>query len=176
MARYNKYQYETSPRKFEPDYTPTKKKKVTKKSTSKKPVVTKNKKTRAKATVKEMKRQKARTIIYIIIGFAILFAISYRNSQIDESFAKVQDLKQEMLEVEKENEQLEVSIENSMNLNNLEQQAKEVLGMNKINNKQTIYVDLPKSDYIEPASEEVIIEEKMNIFESIMEVVTNIFK
>ena len=99
--------------------------------------------------------------------------ISYRNSQINEKFSKVQTLKRELSAVQKENEQLKVSIENSLNLNNVEKVAKEKLGMQKLTNKQTIYITLPKKDYVESASEEVIIEKDKNWFEQIIDKIFN---
>ena len=75
-----------------------------------------------------------------------------------------------------QNAQLEVSIENGLNLNNLEQEAKEQLGMQKLNSKQTIYITLPKSDYIEPAAEKVIIEEDGSLMQGIISAISNIFK
>ena len=78
--------------------------------------------------------------------------------------------------MQKKNTQLEVSIENGLNLNNLEQEAKEQLGMQKLNSKQTIYMTLPKSDYIEPAAEEVIIEENQTGIKGIINTIKNIFK
>ena len=170
---FNKYQYETSPRKLEPEYTPIKNPYKTKKTTARKKTET-NKKTSAKTN--QVKKQKRKAIKYLIIGFIILFGISYRNSQIDESFAKVQNLKEELAEVEKQNAQLQVSIENGMNFSNLEQEAKEQLGMQKLNSKQTIYITLPKTDYIEPASEEVVIEEKETGIKGIIKTISNIFK
>lgn len=166
---FNKYQYETSPRKLEPEYTPIKNPYKAKKTTARK-INTNNKKE------KQLKKQKRRAIKYLVIGFLILFAISYRNSQIDESFAKLQDLKQELSDVQKQNEQLEVSIESGLNLSNLEQEAKEQLGMQKLNSKQTIYMTLPKEDYIEAATEEVIIEEEQSGIKGIINTITNIFK
>ena len=55
----------------------------------------------------------------------MLLTISYRNSQINEKFNEVQDLKEQLASLEKENQQLEVTIQNSLNLNNIEKQAKE---------------------------------------------------
>lgn len=168
---FNKYQYETSPRKLEPEYTPIKHPYKTKKTTARKV-----KKTSNNNRAKQLKKQQNQAIKYLLIGFAIVFGICYRNSQIDENFAKVQDLKEEVAEVEKQNAQLEISIENGLNLNNLEQEAKEKLGMQKLNSKQTRYITLPKSDYIEPAAEQVVIEEKEGGIKGIINVVTNIFK
>ena len=165
---FNKYQFETSPRKLEPEYTPIKNPYKSKKSTTKKTKPNSN--TRSIADIKIQKR----TIIkYLSIGFIVLFIISCRNALIDENFAKVQDLKDELSEVKKQNDQLEVSIENGLNLNNLEQEAKEQLGMQKLNPKQMIYVTLPKTDYIEPAAEEVIIEEQNS---GIINKILSIFK
>lgn len=167
---FSKYQYETSPRKLEPEYAPLKNPYKSKKNGTRKNAINKQKREA------EIKKQKRKAIKYLIVGFMILFAISYRNSQIDENFAKVQSLKEEVAEAEKQNAQLEVSIENGMNLSNLEQEAKEQLGMQKLNSKQTIYITLPKNDYIEPASEEVIIEENETGIKGIIKIITNIFK
>lgn len=167
---FNKYQYETSPRKLEPEYTPVKNPYKKKKTTAKKVQKTNKNK------VNEIKKRKIRAIKYIAIGFVIIFGISLRNSQIDENFAKIQDLKSELAEIQKENAQLEIAIENGMNLNNLEQEAKTQLGMQKLNSKQTTYMVLPKSDYIEPASEQVVIEEKDSPLNVIINTIKNIFK
>ena len=54
-------------------------------------------------------------------------------------------------------------------LNNVEKIAKEKLGMQKLTNKQTVYVNLPKEDYVESASEEVVVQEEENWFEQILD-------
>jgi len=165
---YNRYQYETSPRKLEPYYTPKKKTTDTKKQTQ----------NRAKSLKKqkEEKKMKRKVMMYVAIIFAILFAISYRNAEIDESFDKVQTLKAELASVEKENAQLEVAIESNLNLTNLEQQARSLLGMQKLTNKQTEYVSLPKTDYIETAAEQVVLEEDKGFFETIGDFLSQLFK
>ena len=168
---YNGYQYETSPRKLEPEYTPMKEPYKAKKTTART-----EKKTSNNKRAKQLKKQQNKAIKYLIIGFAIVFGICYRNSQIDESFAAMQDLKQEVAEVEKQNTQLKIAIENGLNLSNLEQEAKEQLGMQKLNSKQTIYISLPKTDYIEPAAEEVVIQEEQSGLKGIISGIGNIFK
>ena len=168
---FNRYQYETSPRKLEPEYTPMKNPYTTKKTTARK-----EKKASNSNRAKQLKKQQNKAIKYLLIGFAIVFSICYRNSQIDENFAAMQDLKEEVAEVEKPNAQLEISIENGLNLNNLEQEAKEQLGMQKLNSNQTIYITLPKTDYIEPATEQVVIEEEQSGIKGIISGIGNIFK
>jgi len=158
MAARNTYQYETSPRKLKPEYDYNKsKKQQSKKSTTKK--ITQKKQVN--------KNRKAETVILVAIGFIVLLAISYRNTLINEKFAEIKDLKSNLAAITKENEQLEVNIENSLNLNNLEKEAKERLGMQKLTNKQTVYIGLPKKDYVEPATEEVIIKQEETWIESI---------
>ena len=151
MARA-RYETGTSARKLEPDYKGQPKKKK-----SRLRVVEDLPRQEVKIS-KEQKR-KQRNLTLVVIGiFLLLVTISYRNSQINEKFSEVQNLKEQLASIEKENEQLEVSIENSLNANNIEKLAKEQLGMQKLTNKQTVNVVLPKKDYVEPARQKVVIE------------------
>ena len=118
-----------------------------------------------------MKHRKATLLVLVV--FAVLFTISYRNTKINEKFNEMQTLKTEVSSLRKENEQLQVTIENSLNLSNIEKQAKEKLGMQKLTNKQTVYVNLPKKDYIETATEKVEINENKNWFENFVDKIFN---
>lgn len=169
MAYNNRYQYETSPRKLQPEYEP-RVKKYPKKSTAKK--VNKTPKKQVKPKAKKKLKVEAKVIVYIAIGFMILFAISYRNSVINEKFAEIKKLKSNLAAIEKENDQLEVNIESSLNLKTIEQSAKELLGMQKLENSQSVYVNLPKQDYIEPASEEIVTGDNVSIWEKIINFIT----
>lgn len=161
---YNRYQYGTNPRKLEPEY-----KKVPKKYPKKSSVV-KNKK-----AVTKKKNNQPKVILYVTLAFLAVFAISYRNSQIDEAFSKTESLKENYQAIQKTNEQVEVSIENSLNFNNVEQSAKELLGMQKLSNKQTVYVSLPKKDYIETEVESINSEQNENFFEKIINKIKDVF-
>lgn len=171
MAGYynSRYQYETSPRKLQPEYRPNPKK-YPKKSTAKKTKAVSNEKEKkqVKPKVKRHLKKKIKIVAYVMIGFAILFAISYRNSIINEKFSEIKTLKSNLASIEKENEQLKVNVENNLNLKSVEQSAKEMLGMQKLENSQTVYINLPKQDYVEPAAEEIIKEENLNWFEKII--------
>ena len=166
MAR-SRYEYGTNPRKLEPDIQ--RKRQVEKKRIR---VV----EDLPKQTIKISKSQKERQIklTLLVVGlFILLLTISYRNSQINEKFNRVQTLKRELSSIEKENEQLKVSIENSVNLNTIQKLAKEKLGMQKLTNKQTVYVALPKKEYVEAPSEEVVVKEEKNWFEKLMDKILN---
>ena len=156
-----RYQYETSPRKLEPDYKTEKKRQNIR-------VVRDLPKQEVKIS-KEQKRKHRKATLLVLAIFALLLTISYRNTQINEKFNEMQNLKTELASLQKENEQLQVTIENSLNFSNIEKQAKEKLGMQKLTNKQTVYVTLPKKDYVEPATEEVIKTENKNWFEEFVD-------
>ncbi len=165
---YNKYQYETSPRKLKPEYEPVKtpyKKKTTNTNKSQK------KQIKSKKSIKIEKIKKAKLVFSILLVFGILLAISYKNSQINEKFNHVQTLKKELALLQKENEQTQVSIENMLNLNNIEQAAKERLGMQKLNNRQTQYISLDKKDYVVPATEKIQIDQEKNIIQKVIDAI-----
>lgn len=163
----SRYEYETSPRKLEPDLQ-------RKKQSKKKKLRVVEDLPRQEVHISKEQRKRQIKLTFVVVGiFIILLTISYRNSQINEKFNQVQTLKKELSSLEKENEQLKVSIENSLNLNTIEKEAKEKLGMQKLTNKQTIYVTLPKKDYVEAASEEVVVEEEKNWFEKLVDKIFN---
>ena len=161
--RFSGYQYETSPRKLEPEYEPQKNPYSKKKSST----LTK-KKTAQKPKTKRQLKSHVKAVMYILVIFSILFAISYRNSLINESFSRKEKLQSKLSTTQKENEQLQVNIENSLNLTNIEKIAKERLGMQRLDNTQKVYVNLPKKDYVEPAVEEVVIEKEQSWFEKVV--------
>ncbi len=152
--RYGNYQYETSPRKLEPEYTARKRQNKNTKNKQINKVKGNNQK--KKKIVKKEKRAKTKAILYVAVVFSALLVISYRNSQITEKFAEVKNLKSNLSAVQKENEQLEVSIQSSINLSKIEKEAKEQLGMQKLDNGQKVYVSLQKKDHVEPASQNVM--------------------
>ena len=121
----------------------------------------------------EQKKRQIRLTLIVAGIFLLLLTISYRNSQINEKFNDVQNLKKELSSLQKENEQLRVSIENGVNVNTIEKLAKEKLGMEKLTSKQTIYINLPKQEYTESESEKVVIEDDKNWFEKLIDSIFN---
>ena len=121
-------------------------------------------------------KARLKILALLFAGFSVLFAISYQNSLISESFNRKEQYKKEMEALSKTNQQIEVSIENNLNLNNIEQVAKERLGMQKLGNDQKIYVNLPKTDYVAPAAEQIVIEEDLNFFQKLIRGFKNVIK
>lgn len=172
MAAYNYYydDYGTSPRKLDPipgrRQSPNTTKKKNTNAGTKKSTLQKNKKASQIAKRKrelELRKQKLKSMAWLGIAFAILLAISYRYSLINEQFSNLQKQKKQLVAIQKENEQIKINIENSINLNNIEKLAKERLGMKALDKSQIVYVNLDKKDYVESASEPI--EQKQeNIF------------
>ena len=75
--------------------------------------------------------------------------------------------------LQKENEQLKVAIENSLNPSVIEKIAREELGMQKLSSKQTVYITLPKRDYVESASEKMIMEEEKSWWQKLVDKIFN---
>ncbi len=113
-------------------------------------------------------RLQGQMFIKIVLILIIFFAVTFKDSQKDQMFTEIKTLKAEITQLNKDNDQLEVSIQNSLNLNTIEQAAKDLLGMQKLTAKQTRYINLPKKDYVEPRVEEVVVEKDKNIFEKII--------
>ncbi len=166
MAR-SRYEYGTTPRKLEPNV-----RKKQQPQNRKLKVVEDLPKQDVKISKAEQKKQ-MKSILIVLGIFVLLFAISYRNSEINEKFNQVQTLKKELSDVQKENEQLKVNIENNLNLSVIKKQAKEKLGMQELTNKQTVYVNLPKKDYVESATEEIIEKQEKNWFQKIIDKIFN---
>lgn len=165
------YQYETSPRKLKPEYEKPKRTDSKTKSNT-----LKQKEQEQKTKEKRQLKPKVKVVLYVLMGFGILFAISYRNSLITESFSKKEDMKKELSVIQKENAQLKINIQNSLNLANVEKSATSMLGMKKLDDSQKIYVSLPKKDYVEPASEQIVVTEEKGWFQKVMDGITSLFK
>lgn len=114
---------------------------------------------KAKIKAKAQNRKNATYIMEIAVGFVILFGISYRYALINSTFNEKEKMKTELASIQKQNEQLKVNIEQAMNINTIEQEAKEKLGMQKLDNSQKVYVSLDKKDYIESSKSTIKNEE-----------------
>lgn len=156
------YQYETSPRKIEHEYNIPKK---IKKKVQKPKIKSQKLKERQKA--KEI--QTAKTNFAIVVGIAIvcILFVMYRTVQINENFSEVQALTKQISEIEKVNSQIAVNVQNSLSLGTIETTAINTLGMQKLSNKQTVYITLDKRDYVEPNVN--IPKEEKNFFEKILD-------
>ena len=105
MAR-SRYEYGTNPRKIQPEVE-------RRKQVQKKRIRVVEDLPRQEVKISKAQKKKQIKLTFVVVGiFILLLTVSYRNSQINERFKQVQNLKKELSSLEKENEQLKVSIEN----------------------------------------------------------------
>lgn len=144
--------YETSPRKevefdefFEEQLE--REKKDLEKREKQKEKLKRQKVKEEQAKIKRESKRNVKVITGLCIFFAVFSIIGYRVFLINNSLKEKENLKVQLAEIKKQNEQLQVTIEQQMNLNTIEQEAKEKLGMRKLDNNQKVYVNLNKEDY-----------------------------
>ena len=171
------YQYGTSPRKYEPEYTPrtesrkkTNKKAINKKDAKKVPLKSDAKKRIEKQRAKKAEQRKSRTlqVVAVFVIFGMLLALSYREITIMEMFNQKKNLETQLATIQKENGQIEKSIreeESKLNWNEIKTTASEQLGMQI---KPAIPVDLEKLDNVETKNK-FIKEAETNIIEDVLE-------
>lgn len=172
----NSYQYGTSPRKYDIEYTTTAKQvksRTKQKQVQTKPKELKNKtsKTEAKKNVQEGKSRALQVVVVLAI-FGMLLTVSYREIAIMEMFNQKKNLENNLAVIQKEDGQVEKSIkevESTLDWNSIQQKATEQLGMQK---KAGTPVDLDKSDNVETLSK-LIKEESSNIIDKIIEYFIN---
>ena len=188
MAPYD-YQYGTSAEWLEPEVrTPRRspKKVVAKRTTdtnktkAKKKVKNKAKEIKSNKYQDKVKAQEAKVArinftIIMVIALGSILLLMYRNVKIRESFAGVQSLSKEVTSLEKENSQIAVSIQNSLNLNNIESTAASTLGMQKLSSKQTVYINLDAKDYTEVSQKSIIKESKPSLIQRVTNWIVDFF-
>lgn len=163
------YQYETSPRKLSEYDIPKKKVKKASKPRNK------TKMSKEKLLEQETKMAKFNFTIILILALGCLLIMTLRNVKIDESFSELQGLEKEIASLEKENSQILVSIQNSLNLSNIETAAASTLGMQKLTNKQTVYVSLDTKDYVEVNNQSTSNEEEQNFLQKLWDKFLDLF-
>ena len=163
------YQYETSPRKLSEYDIPKKKVKKSSKPRNKTKI------SKEKMLEQETKMAKFNFTIILILALGCLLIMTLRNVKIDESFSELQGLEKEIASLEKENSQILVSIQNSLNLSNIETAAASTLGMQKLTNKQTVYVSLDTKDYVEVNNQSTSNEEEQNFLQKLWDKFLDVF-
>ena len=172
------YQYGTSPRKYESEYTnrkstsKTTSKKVETKKAQKKPTVKKSAE-KQKAKKAQERKSKLGQMVLVFAIFGMLLTLSYREIAIMEMFNQKKDLENQLALIEKENGQVEKSIkeeESKLDWSKIRQRATDELGMQQ---KDVIPVDLEKSDNVETSNKLLVEEEKTSLLEKIVSFFVN---
>ena len=155
------YVHGTSPRKYERSY-----------DVPRRAPRTRPKKVNRKVGKKKTVYSKYFTVgVTVIIAFA--FLISYRSSLIEEKSVRIQEERNAIEQLKNENVELNLGLQKALSLTNIERQAKNKLGMQKLQNNQIRYIKIEKEDYVEPVSSTRIEEKQLSFFEKVMSFFTN---
>ena len=129
---------------------------------------------------KKVKQRDARTKFFLFIIFGILLIsmplyIIFKSAESDELFTSVNNLKSQIEEQRKENEQLALNLQNQASLVKIEQDAKYRLGMQKIEPTKIIKVQTNEKDYIETENVSIIRDKEETVFDKIFKFLMNLF-
>lgn len=139
MAKYG-YQYETSPRKLEPEYPKVKRPK-------KKPLAKKKKKVKAKK--KRKMSFEAKFFVNSMLFFAIIFAMIFCQALVNQKYKEKEKLKQEYSQL----------VTNSMVANSKNDDTRRIASDYGMQTKSATLIDLGTTDYIESSTDQVEIKE-----------------
>ena len=101
--------------------------------------------------------------------------IIFKSAESDELFISVNNLKSQIEEQRKENEQLALNLQNQASLVKIEQDAKYRLGMQKIEPTRIIKVQTNEKDYIETENVSIIRDKEETVFDKIFKFLMNLF-
>ena len=120
--------------------------------------------------IKKVKQRDVRTKFFLFLIFGILLIsmplyIIFKSAESDELFTSVNNLKSQIEEQRKENEQLALNLQNQASLVKIEQDAKYRLGMQKIEPTRIIKVQTNEKDYIETENVSIIRDKEETVFD-----------
>ena len=130
--------------------------------------------------IKKVKQRDVRTKFFLFLIFGILLIsmplyIIFKSAESDELFTSVNNLKLQIEEQRKENEQLALNLQNQASLVKIEQDAKYRLGMQKIEPTRIIKVQTNEKDYIETENVSIIRDKEEAVFDKIFKFLMNLF-
>ena len=89
------------------------------------------------------------SLLSIAAVMALAFLVLFRGLMITDKCAAVEQKRADLNALITSNEKLQYEIDRSLDLKNVENIAKSELGMRRAEKYQTIYLNLPQTDYVE---------------------------
>lgn len=126
--RYNYYESGSTAKKIEYDY-----------NRSNKPKIKKN------VSNKKAKKTRTSSVVLVLGIFSMALVLVYRYNVINEKNLESQALANDLTKIESTLFSSQMDVEQNTDLNQIEDYAKQKLGMQKPDKNQTIYVDTSKS-------------------------------
>ena len=157
MAKYN-YQYETSPRKLEPEYRSKPKKKLVTKSKAQQRI-----KGKSKIRKKRKMSLEAKFFFNSMLFFAIIFAMIACQAFVKQRYKEKENLKKEYNQL----------LTNSMVSKEANDDTRRIVSEYGMQTKSATLIDLGTTDYIEVSSDEV--ETRESFWDKIVNWIKGIF-
>ncbi len=103
-------------------------------------------------------------ILVSVLAMALLGSVVYTFDQRNRIYNKVAELNNELTMAEAENIRLQTEIDSKMSAKNVEEYAKNVLGMQKIDSSQIKYIKIQSDDVVNIPEQEPTFIQKVKIF------------
>ncbi len=160
------YQYETSPRKIEPEYkTKTTNKKKTNNGKKNNKKVVQKKKNNIKNRKKFKMSFEFKFCINSLLIFSLLFSVIALQASVEQKYKEKEGLKQKYSEL----------LASKNLLGNSEEDVRIMASQYGMQTKSATLVDLGTSDYIESSVDKVEIDNNSNVLDAIVNFFKNIF-
>lgn len=101
---------------------------------------------RAAQKAKAKKAETIRAVACVAIVFVLAFSVISRYMRINELEKQILTIEADVENIKNTNDQKEVMLENTMSLEEIENEARVRLGMNKPANNQIVYVSIQNQD------------------------------
>jgi cell division protein FtsL len=126
--------------------------------------------------VPKTKTMNPQVIMLLLVLFISLFFVVFRYVEINEANITLNTYKSEYNNLISENDQIQISIDRSIDLKHVEEIAKNKLGMQSPEKYQIIYVNINKNDYAEIPYLRAERAEKGNVIKLIANKITNVLE
>lgn len=97
--------------------------------------------------VNEATVHSAKIYVPLVIIFAFAVSVVMSNARVIEQKATIAQLKDELKQVQEDNNNIETELTKNINMEEVEKQASQRLGMQKPASYQIVYIDVPKQSY-----------------------------
>ena len=112
--------------------------------------------------------------VLAIVAMVLLFCVIYGKVQISDMYSQINNQKAYLSSEQSENARLKTELESYTSLKNIEEYAENVLGLEKLDKSQILYVDIQNADVvIIPENDDNIFVKIKNHFNSIKEYFTD---
>ncbi|NLY42442.1 MAG: hypothetical protein GX066_00375 [Clostridiaceae bacterium] len=120
--------------------------------------------------------QKIRTLLQVLLCFGVAFFIILRYAAIAEESSQVEAYKKQLNQLKRNNEQMQVELDRSINLQKIEEIAKNRLGMRRPEKYQIVYVTIEKKDYAEVVYEQPDKDNRLGGLSTLMTIINNVLE